>query len=329
MWIDTFSSFDTWEHSKNNTKQEVHLASYKGGIKSLLDEVSQKTGTNFFIEKKESQSTMNEREQKLHSLLIEQVFKNELKQGWYPEWFFVKEVMPNRFVFIDKKDGNANYFFDESWEIILNIAGFSANKYTTPTAEILAGVKRVDEEAKKNVIYKIIWVQNGEAVYANTPLNITSKEYYHAWMDIRFLNTIQLKNLWLKSRYKEEDDGLKVMINSWAFRIDDLEFYLKIGRISQEQFDTFLPKIFEKLPSQCGDRRFSHAQNVLPKWYGGRLSRMKDSEVSDFLDNYSIAPIKESDLKRYFEKYKEKGLTPQIVQACYYNLPANMKDIKK
>lgn len=321
MWFET-----AWWHSFIQTEQ---IQTWK--VMNVQDIITQANqwlqGIRLELPTKNLDISQTIEEKHVLDLVKKVWLKESFKDNIYTDGVQLKKIQDKVFSVISNTTGNVNYFVNERWEIILSLFAFSKdNKISSKTAEILAWIKRVDEWEKKNVIYKIIGAKNGEAVYADTPLDITSKEYYQAWMDLNFFDEIQMKTFWLNGTYKETNEWLDVMIHSGALRIDDLEFYLQRWIITPEQFETFLPKMFEKLSSQCGDRRFSRAHNILPKGYGWKLSMLKDPAMSDFFDNYSIAPIKESDLKRYFERYKDKWLTPEIVQKCYNNLPENMRN---
>jgi len=242
--------------------------------------------------KVELPKTKEQQEKEVLTLVQVKWLKKSFESWTYlPNEVVVKKI--NNWIFIlSSIEWNAQYYIDNNWEIIFWIENITERPFVKnwKAFEYAWFV-----EKKENGIYNMYKVEWNKEIW---PIDINSVEYYNAWQDILFYADVFNKLATLKIKLKSDKLDIRLFIESWSFKFEDLDLFLNKWLITQEIFDYWVEEIRKKVISQCSDQR------LIKLWIW----------------------ITENDLKKYLDKWY---INQDIALKCYKNLSDNMKTQKK
>lgn len=237
----------------------------------------------------------NEEKQVLE--LVKKVWlKKSFENNRFPEWVKIKKIQEWVFSIISNRTWNVNYFVNEKWKIVMSLLGIEDDYNFIKNWKALefAWYEQKLEDWK----YNLYAVMND---WERVSIDINSKFYYFAWNHIIFtdslLSIMYIQDKRTKSIIEtDEINGLEQMIEKWAIKIENIEKLLEKWLITQEIFNRLLEKIKLILVNQCKDIR------LIRIW----------------------AWLKESNIKRYFEKWY---IDSELALKCYNAIPEENRDI--
>lgn len=138
-----------------------------------------------------------------------------------------------------------------------------------------------------------------------------SPEYYKAWQDIVFFaDTMNVLDT-LKDRDTIPVQGVKNLVEGGSVKFETLEHLLKTGTITKESFDVGVVWLRKYVVAQCADPRFDG--------FNSEAEMKDDPELAKLW-----TPVKESDLKKYFEK---GYIDADLAKKCFEALRPKMRDV--
>jgi len=257
-----------------------------GDFNSALDNINSKLALDNL--KVELPKTKEQQEKEVLKLVQERWLKKSFESWVLTEKNCKISKINNEIFSVSWDNWNVMYFVDNEWNIdfwIVNIVKrpFIKNWKAFEYAWFV--------EKKENGIYNMYKVEWNKEIW---PIDINSIEYYNAWQDIIFYADIFNKLATLKTKLKSDKLDIRLFVESWSFKFEDLELFLNKWLITQEIFDYWVEEIRKKVVSQCSDQR------LIKLWIW----------------------ITENDLKRYLDKWY---IDQDIALKCYKKLPDNMK----
>lgn len=235
----------------------------------------------------------NEEKQVLE--LVKKVWlKKSFENNRFPEWVKIKKIQEWVFSIISNRTWNVNYFVNEKWKIVMSLLGIEDDY------KFIKNWKALEfawyEQKLEDWKYNLYAVMND---WERIPIDINSKFYYFAWKHIIFtdglLSIIYMQEKTTKPLNEDWIEWLEQMIEDWPVKIENIEKLLEKWLITQEIFNRLLEKIKLILVNQCKDIR------LIRIW----------------------AWLKESNIKRYFEKWY---IDSELALKCYNALPKEMRE---
>lgn len=291
MWI---TSPDINHSVYANTSHIEQKQTWKSEFDKSLDNINSKLALDWL--KLEIPKNKEREEKEVLDLVKKTSLKSSFDKNIYPEWVKVKKVQDWVFTVVSNRTWNVNYFVNEKWKIIFWLEN-------TKERPFISNWKAFEEawyiEKKENLKYNLYQITQK---WIKWPIDINSPEYYKAWNDIIFYDDVYTKFLELKHSIKNDKEDIKIYIEEWSFKFEDLELFRAKWMIDDETFTYWLWEIRKVLVSQCNDQRL-----ITLTWFKGESLW-----------------IKESDLKTYLEKWY---IDKKLAEECYKVLPKEMKDL--
>lgn len=291
MWI---TSPDINHSVYANTSHIEQKQTWKSEFDKSLDNINSKLALDWL--KLEIPKNKELEEKEVLDLVKKTSLKSSFDKNIYPEWVKVKKVQDWVFTVVSNRTWNVNYFVNEKWKIIFWLEN-------TKERPFISNWKAFEEawyiEKKENLKYNLYQITQK---WIKWPIDINSPEYYKAWNDIIFYDDVYTKFLELKHSIKNDKEDIKIYIEEWSFKFEDLELFRAKWMIDDETFTYWLWEIRKVLVSQCNDQRL-----ITLTWFKGESLW-----------------IKESDLKTYLEKWY---IDKKLAEECYKVLPKEMKDL--
>jgi len=280
---------------KNTTTielQNTNIWSSLSELKSELEKIVDLPKTQF-----EEEKSIQEEKDVLN--LLKNITFSDGFEKYFEKWATIKKIQDWIFWVISNKTWNLNYYVDKNWKILFWI--FSIKDWyfiKNWKAQETAWYKEIKENWKFNMYHidenwDIIW----------NPIDINSKEYYQAWLNIMFYDDVYSKLYILRKNIQVPKERLDLFIQSWSFTFEDLELFFERKLIDKESFDYWVEEIRKILPKQCIDTRLM---------------------TLIWIDWKSLW-ITESKLKRYYEK---GYISNDDVIKCFNLIPDEMKNLK-
>lgn len=292
MWI---ISPDINHSIDRNTSHIEQKQTWKNEFNKSLENINSKLALDWL--KLELPKTKEQEEKEV----LELVKTTSLKESFdevYDKWVYVKKVQEWVFTVVPNDTWNVNYFVNEKWEIIFWL-------WNTRERPFISNWKAFEEawyiERKENWKYNMYQITEK---WIKWPILINSPEYYKAWKDIIFYDSLYTKFLELKHSRKNSKEWIKIYVDEWGFKFEDLELFRAKEMIDDETFAYWIWEIRKVLVAQCQDTRLI---NLI--WF-----------------KWESLWIKESDLKKYLEKWY---IDKKLAEECYKVLPKEMKDLSK
>lgn len=281
-------------------KEPVHLEQkqkWEKWFEKTLGNINSKLALDWL--KVELPKTKEEQEKEVLELVKIRWLRESFEENVYNEWITVNKINDWVFSVVSNDTWNVNYFVNEKWYILFWVWNITERLFVENwDAYKIAWYTEKKEDWKFNM-YKNIWKNQ-----LDWPIDINSPEYYKAWTDIVFYADYLNKLLSLKHNFKESKIWIQVLVDWWSFKFEDLEEFKKRWLITPEIFDYWVQEMRKVIVNQCSDKRLINL-----KWL-----------------DWKSSGIKESDLRRYLEKWY---ITPELAQDCYRVLPKKMRDLNK
>ena len=160
-------------------------------------------------------------------------------------------------------------------------------------------------------MYELLGTDKKGGYALGKKLDPRSPEYYKAWQDaIFFADTMNVL-----STLKDGDDipvqGVKNLVEGGSVKFETLEVLLKRKTITKESFDVGVVWLRKYLVAQCADSRFDG--------FNSEAEMKDDPELAKLW-----TPVRESDLKKYFEK---GYVDADLAKKCFEALRPKMRDV--
>lgn len=228
---------------------------------------------------------------------------------------------------------NTTSFFDGKWELILSIrtlrlAEKSVSSFVK-TWTLNAWFWEVKEWEKLNLYKRSdIDLQTLKPLPWAKSIDQWNEEYFQAWKDIdfcidrvfvdkstdpilpwyyyKFIDLEWFKEVWMQLFYD--------LLNEWAIKIDELEFFIKEKgkmknrQITQKMFEESIQTMQQILPKQCADTRFKKIEE-------------RDWKIYEIDDSITI-----KDLEWYLERGR---IDEKLFSHCKKNIDERDKILEK
>lgn len=204
-------------------------------------------------------------------------------------------------------------------EIIMNLAQESRSPWVKNYENSLIkdgfGIRTAGYVDKKEDgvwnLYELLGTdKNGNYAFGKK-LDPRSPEYFKAWQDIVFFADTMNVLSTLKDGDKIPTQGVKNLVEGGSVKFETLEVLLKRKTITKESFDVGVVWLRKYLVAQCADSRFDG--------FNSEAEMKDDPELAKLW-----TPIKESDLKKYFEK---GYIDADLAKKCFEALRPKMRDV--
>lgn len=160
-------------------------------------------------------------------------------------------------------------------------------------------------------LYELLGTDKNGGYALGKKLDPRSPEYFKAWQDVAFFSGTMI----VLSTMKDGDDiptqGVKNLVEGGSVKFETLETLLKRKSITKESFDVGVVWLRKYVVAQCSDTRFDG--------FNSEAEMNDDPELAKLW-----TPIKESDLKKYFEK---GYIDADLAKKCFEALRPKMRDV--
>lgn len=295
MWITT--SPDVNHSIDMNTSHIEQKQTWKSESEKSLDNINSKLALQWL--KLELPKTKEQEEKEVLELVKKVWLKESFDENIYDKWVYIKKVQEWVFTVIPNDTWNVNYFVNEKWEIIFWLWNAQERSFIYENWKAYKEAWYIEKKENwKDNLYQITkdWLK--------WPIDINSPEYYKAWQDILFYDSLLSKYLELKKSLKASKTLIRIHIKEWAFKFEDLELFRTKWMINDEIFNYWISELKKVLVNQCQDTRL-----IKLTWF-----------------KWESLWIKESDLKTYKEKWY---IDDKLALECFKVLPKEMKDLTK
>lgn len=204
-------------------------------------------------------------------------------------------------------------------EIIMNLAQESRSpwvkNYENPLIKDGYAIRTAGYVDKKEDgiwnLYELLGTDKSGGYALGKKLDPRSPEYYKAWQDIAFFSGTMIVLDTLKDRDTIPVQGVKNLVEGGSVKFETLEHLLKTGTITKESFDVGVVWLRKYVVAQCADPRFDG--------FNSEAEMKDDPELAKLW-----TPVKESDLKKYFEK---GYVDADLAKKCFEALRPKMRDV--
>ncbi len=235
-----------------------------------------------------------------------------------PESVSVWKVSDDVFGVQPSKSG-VSTFRKKNGEIILSLAQESRSpwvkNYGNPLIKDGYAIRTAGYVDKKEDgvwnLYELLGTDKSGGYALGKRLDPRSPEYYKAWQDIAFFTGTMLVLDTLKVRDTIPTQGVKNLVEGGSVKFETLEHLLKTGAITKESFDVGVVWLRKYVVAQCADTRFDG--------FNSEAEMKDDPELAKLW-----TPVKESDLKKYFEK---GYVDADLAKKCFEALREKMRDV--
>jgi hypothetical protein len=220
--------------------------------------------------------TKEEQEKEVKQLFENVIFEEEIDK-YFKKWIKVTKIQEWIFSIISNKTGNLNYYVNREWQILFWIFNIKERPFIeNGKAYELAWYIEKKEEWLFNM-YKIEWWKEVWSI------DIDSKEYYKAWLDIIFYADILNKMVSLKFNDPETKKWIEILVDGWSFKYEDLELFLEKWLITKEIFEYWVEEMKKVILNQCSDERL-----IKLTWFKWESLWIKESDLKRYLDAWYI-----------------------------------------
>lgn len=204
-------------------------------------------------------------------------------------------------------------------ETIFNLAQESDSpwikNYENPLVRDGFGMKEAGYVEKKEegvwTMYELLGTDKNGAYMLGKKIDPRSPEYYKAWQDAIFFADTMNVLYSMKHGMDIPEQGVKNLVEGGSVKFETLERLLKTGAITKESFDVGVVWLRKYLVAQCADSRFDG--------FNSEAEMKDDPELAKLW-----TPIRESDLKKYFEK---GYIDADLAKKCFEALRPKMRDV--
>lgn len=160
-------------------------------------------------------------------------------------------------------------------------------------------------------LYELLGTDKSGGYALGKKLDPRSSEYYKAWQDIAFYSGTMNILYRLKEGMDIPEQGVRNLVENGSVKFETLEVLLKRKNITRETFDVGIAEMRKIIVAQCADTRFDG--------FNSEAEMKDDPELAKLW-----TPVKESDLKKYFEK---GYIDADLAKKCFEALREKMRDV--
>ena len=162
-------------------------------------------------------------------------------------------------------------------------------------------------------LYELLGTDKSGGYALGKKLDPRSSEYYKAWQDIAFYSGTMNILYRLKEGMDIPEQGVRNLVENGSVKFETLEVLLKRKNITRETFDVGIAEMRKIIVAQCADTRFDG--------FNSEAEMKDDPELAKLW-----TPVKESDLKKYFEK---GYVDAELAKKCFEALRPKMRDVSR
>ncbi|MDQ1343404.1 MAG: hypothetical protein QG650_123 [Patescibacteria group bacterium] len=160
-------------------------------------------------------------------------------------------------------------------------------------------------------LYELLGTDKNGGYALGKKLDPRSPEYFKAWQDVVFFSDTMNLLYRLKNGMDTPEQGIRNFVEGGSVKFETLELLLKRKLVTPEVFDVGIAEMRKVIVSQCADTRFDG--------FDSEAEMKDDPELAKLW-----TPVKESDLKKYFEK---GYIDADLAKKCFEALRAKMRDV--